>query len=229
MSFQLPASTIIVDQNCASVVEPQIEDIKNLTDQLNLKINFKQTEPFIVFDSEKSISIKQIRQINHKSNFASYSQQMPQIILIWQAEKMTLPASNALLKILEEPPANFFIILITANPSGLLETVKSRCQILFTGHHDLPVSSENDLDLDKLIQGKLNFSDCIDLTSKHSDKIAAQVLLTNLIKLIKQTKSFPQKDQLNQISQILRANEQILANINVKLVLEQLFFSFIKQ
>ncbi len=37
-------------------------------------------------------------------------------------------AANALLKVLEEPPPGVLILLVTANPDGILPTIRSRCQ-----------------------------------------------------------------------------------------------------
>ena len=38
-------------------------------------------------------------------------------------------AQNAMLKLLEEPPKDVFILLVTENADSLLETIRSRCQI----------------------------------------------------------------------------------------------------
>ena len=43
---------------------------------------------------------------------------------------MTVEAQNALLKTLEEPPKYAIIILITDNKESLLDTIKSRCEII---------------------------------------------------------------------------------------------------
>ena len=43
---------------------------------------------------------------------------------------MTIEAQNALLKTLEEPPEYAIIILITTNKESLLDTIKSRCEII---------------------------------------------------------------------------------------------------
>jgi DNA polymerase-3 subunit delta' len=43
---------------------------------------------------------------------------------------MTVEASNALLKTLEEPPENSFLILIVSSPEHLFPTVTSRCQMV---------------------------------------------------------------------------------------------------
>ena len=52
------------------------------------------------------------------------------VILIQEAGRMNREAANALLKVLEEPPAGTFFILTTSQPSELLPTVLSRCQLI---------------------------------------------------------------------------------------------------
>jgi DNA polymerase-3 subunit delta' len=48
------------------------------------------------------------------------------IAIIDDAETLNLPAQNALLKTLEEPPGHAIIILVTASERALLDTVRSR-------------------------------------------------------------------------------------------------------
>ena len=50
------------------------------------------------------------------------------IVIIDDADTMNRNAQNALLKILEEPPANTALILIANNTSAFLPTVRSRCR-----------------------------------------------------------------------------------------------------
>ncbi len=61
----------------------------------------------------------------------SAQQGTKKIALIHQAQRLNLSASNALLKILEEPPAQTLIFLITDKPWRLISTVRSRCQRLY--------------------------------------------------------------------------------------------------
>ena len=49
------------------------------------------------------------------------------IYLFPRAQDMGIPGQNALLKVLEEPPAYGVFILLTDNPQKLLPTVRSRC------------------------------------------------------------------------------------------------------
>ena len=50
--------------------------------------------------------------------------------IISDADCLNSPSQNALLKTLEEPPASALFILATGNPSALLATTRSRCQML---------------------------------------------------------------------------------------------------
>ncbi len=52
------------------------------------------------------------------------------IYIINGAEKLNKSAANSILKFLEEPEGNIIAILITDNVYGVLETIRSRCQIL---------------------------------------------------------------------------------------------------
>ena len=46
------------------------------------------------------------------------------------AEQMNSACSNKILKILEEPPNKTLIILVSEDADKLLDTIKSRCQIV---------------------------------------------------------------------------------------------------
>ena len=74
------------------------------------------------------IKVDDIREINQ---FMSLSRQqgLYKIVCINQADLMNINAANALLKTLEEPPANSILFLISHRADALLATLKSRCQI----------------------------------------------------------------------------------------------------
>lgn len=52
------------------------------------------------------------------------------IMIIWMADKLNIAASNKLLKLLEEPPEKTIFILISENEEDIIQTIRSRCQIL---------------------------------------------------------------------------------------------------
>ncbi|MEB8386867.1 DNA polymerase III subunit delta' [Rhodobacteraceae bacterium KMM 6894] len=52
------------------------------------------------------------------------------VVIIDAADDMNVQAANALLKMLEEPPARTTLLLISHQPSNLLPTIRSRCREL---------------------------------------------------------------------------------------------------
>jgi DNA polymerase-3 subunit delta' len=52
------------------------------------------------------------------------------VVIVDSADELNVNAANALLKSLEEPPARALFLLVSAEPSGLLATIRSRCRRL---------------------------------------------------------------------------------------------------
>ncbi len=70
------------------------------------------------------ITVDQIRKAGYWVRFSGYGSR--KVIIIENADNMNDSSRNALLKILEEPPANVFIILLTRRPGEIIPTIKSR-------------------------------------------------------------------------------------------------------
>lgn len=66
-----------------------------------------------------------IKKLSLKSSQGGYK-----ICIIWQAEKMNPDCANKLLKIIEEPPTQTIFILTTEQPELILETIRSRTQLI---------------------------------------------------------------------------------------------------
>ena len=52
------------------------------------------------------------------------------VMIIWMAEKMNTASANKLLKLIEEPPEKTIFILIAEDEEQIINTIRSRCQIL---------------------------------------------------------------------------------------------------
>lgn len=76
-----------------------------------------------------TITIEQIRRLTDFLRLAAGHDGW-RIAVVDQAHSMTRQAQNALLKSLEEPPAQTLILLTTPLPSALLPTIRSRCRRL---------------------------------------------------------------------------------------------------
>lgn len=88
--------------------------------------DFSQLMPL---EKSTQILIDQVRGlIQFCSLTANYGRY--QVAIIEPAEAMNVNAANSLLKLLEEPPDNTLLMLISHHPMQLLPTIRSRCQRL---------------------------------------------------------------------------------------------------
>lgn len=83
----------------------------------------------LLFSGSESIAINDIRALKDEIKLSPIEGNK-RLIIIFNIELMNASASNALLKILEEPPQDVRFILSTSKLDTILPTVKSRCQLL---------------------------------------------------------------------------------------------------
>ena len=80
----------------------------------------------------RSISIDQVRDLQRRIFQTSFAGGW-KVCVVAAADRLGLEASNAFLKILEEPPGRTVFFLITDSPQSLLPTIVSRCQGFVVG------------------------------------------------------------------------------------------------
>jgi DNA polymerase-3 subunit delta' len=80
----------------------------------------------------KQIVVDDIRALNGFFQMSS-ADGGRRVVIIDDADEMNVNAANALLKMLEEPPARATLILLSHQPSSLLPTIRSRCRVLRLG------------------------------------------------------------------------------------------------
>ena len=75
------------------------------------------------------IRIDEVRKVKHFFQMSA-ADGGRRVVIIDAADEMNVQASNGVLKILEEPPPNATLLLISHQPSRLLPTIRSRCREL---------------------------------------------------------------------------------------------------
>lgn len=83
----------------------------------------------LFYGEEKPLLVEQVRQLR-KSCFIRPNEGKRKVYIIYQADALNTSGQNALLKILEEPPAYGLFLLVTEESVAVLETIRSRCQQL---------------------------------------------------------------------------------------------------
>lgn len=82
-----------------------------------------------VDNKQGQIGVEEAHEIVKSLSLKSYEGGY-KVMLIWMAEKMNTACANKLLKLIEEPPSHTVFILITEDEEQIMNTIRSRCQIL---------------------------------------------------------------------------------------------------
>lgn len=85
-----------------------------------------------VGNKQGMIGVSEIEKLHHTLYLKTFSGGN-KICVLWGLEKMNASASNAFLKLLEEPPQNTYFILLAESIENVLPTVLSRCQEISLG------------------------------------------------------------------------------------------------
>lgn len=83
----------------------------------------------VLEDAGSDIGVDEARQI-HEFLAKTSAEGKWRVVIIDSIDALNRNAANALLKILEEPPVNTIILLVSHNPGSLLPTIRSRCRQL---------------------------------------------------------------------------------------------------
>jgi len=196
--------------------------------------NHPSVELYEPVEGKTAIDIDTIRELCTR---VQYKTNRVHIAVLEQAELLTEPAANALLKTLEEPPGDAIFILTSQSAGTLLPTIVSRChRILFTGPRvdTAPLPEETRAWLEEVtLPGFFARWDVKDWLAareiKDSGTVRQQVrqLLDGLIEAKRSRISFASDADLDgvlrRMETLLDLRQDVDRNVNPDLVLERLF------
>ncbi len=126
--------------SCTKISQLKHPDVKFIIPEAKMwnsqdiqkKYQLKAENPYsrIEYTGTTSISIEKIRDLKNEAKYTPYEGQK-KVFILTEAEKITREGANSFLKLLEEPPENLIIILINSSLNTILDTIKSRCQIVY--------------------------------------------------------------------------------------------------
>jgi DNA polymerase III subunit delta' len=113
----------------------------------------KAREIFVARPESKSrrIVIEQIRDLEHALQMRA-SNGRRKVAIISDADRLQPQAANAFLKTLEEPPKDSLLLLLSALPEALPETILSRCIAISLSREGRLQASDEEKKLVKLLQ-----------------------------------------------------------------------------
>jgi DNA polymerase-3 subunit delta' len=209
--------------------------IDNYIQTLANKLKISEFEN-IVINPKISIGIDQVREISKimsiKPNLSDN-----RLFIILDFDKATIEAQNALLKVLEEPNIHNYFLLVTNNIETVIPTIKSRCVLKIdktinyfddykseeNGKIFLEIINSNDADKIKFVTAKFK-------TKQEAEKFLMEMSIF-ISKMLEQQNFDDMKNKKNFakiLNNIQKASQLLKNNINLKLVMDNLFLSFPK-
>ncbi|EDM45344.1 putative DNA polymerase III, delta subunit [unidentified eubacterium SCB49] len=113
-----------------------IEEWRNFVSENPYGSQFEWLSSLGIEKKQGSIKVDEALEIVKKMSLKSYEGGY-KIIIIWMADTMNTDCANKILKLVEEPPKNTVLLLLTEKEEQIINTIRSRCQKL-----DFPLLSE---------------------------------------------------------------------------------------
>ncbi len=184
------------------------------------------------------LKIETVRKIIEECSFSNINKHI-RVISILNAQQSSNPAQNALLKIIEEPPINTQIVLVTSQPSQILPTIRSRCiEITFSNKQKLNIkktTSEIEGIAQELIDESIfSLSRAIEIADQYKKREEALLFTKDIIihfhsqlKVI--SNSNLSKKTIFILEEFLKAYQDLQKNYNSQLTLENYLFNIVRK
>ncbi|MBT3250101.1 MAG: hypothetical protein HN846_04355 [Candidatus Pacebacteria bacterium] len=190
----------------------------------DLTLNSPQLK--IINQDQETISIENIRDITSELSYASHLGK-PRAFILIAADQLSAAAQHAFLKSLEEPPANTLLLLVSSAKNKLLSTILSRCISRIHSSTTESISLENlPTELEDLLNDskRTSYKQLIELSNKYKDRDQALQIIQQLLFIIQQQRTNT-KQKVKLQSHLLNTLSNLHANTNVRLALEDCFFT----
>lgn len=179
---------------------------------------------------EKTMGIGDVRNIQRQILLKPFRGKTKAVI-IQAYENITAEAQNAMLKILEEPPANTIIVITTAKRELVLPTILSRCKVIVLQEKQIELTqdlSELNDTLGILLNGKigdrLKIAEVIAKNKQDSVLWLEKMAVFVKNKLVENNKDLR---CLNFLKELQKTYKDIKStNVSQRTALENLFLSF---
>lgn len=186
------------------------------------KIARNNPDLIILEGGEDSLKVEDVRHL--LSQLASKPWRSGfKIAVIYQAQKLTIEAQNALLKTLEEPPEKTILILNAINTGSLLPTVVSRCFLIHLGNSSDLGNLKDAEEILRWMQTH-NIEEGFAWAQKVKDRAQAVSLLQKL-QILGHHQLLKGEAPANQLQRLILAQKYLQANTNTRLTLENLFLN----
>ena len=215
------------------IVSKNLDFIKGEIEKIKKKID---VSPFNIHEikSESALLIEDVRQLSKILSLKPYGGG-DRLVIINSIENASIEAANALLKILEEPPKDSYIIITAQNQNNLLPTVVSRCQIISE-----TLISKTDKETEVQLQDifkkilasspgeRILLSQGMASSKEEAIKLldALTIFLENLLYSPKKDLEITSREIAQILNKMMAARKYLEQNVSIKATLDILFLGF---
>lgn len=182
----------------------------------------------IVNSENSSLKINDVRSVIQESAYQPY-QFKQRLIVLTHLDSASIPAQNALLKFLEEPPRYLQVYATATQDSVLLPTILSRCIVTKVKKEGLESAGQAPADGDETqnLFEKITTAqvpELLSLATEYKDRQTAHALLSGLVTYIHSQNGYPSSAFTKHLSQLQESLHDLETNCHVQLTLETCFF-----
>ncbi len=204
-------STLIYGSNSENRVEEIKKTLSNFKWEFNSDLKIIERTK-----TKKSIGIEEVRPVSNYLKIKPLGK--IKVVIIKEANLLTIEAQNSLLKILEEPPEYAQIFLEGNTIESLLPTILSRCVKIKLSNDEILIPESEFF--------KMTLAERFDYMEALSKQEKEEIIsfLTNTLKILKKPGN---KIELENLNLLLSTIENLSKfNVNTRLTLENLVVNF---
>lgn len=177
--------------------------------------------------TKTSTGIEAVRQISTQLALKPPTNTVQRVVIITQADTLTIPAANALLKLAEEPPDATIIGLVVLGSLSLPATLRSRCQFILLGNLTTDaVTTDAEKNIREIFAQKP--FDRLKAAGQLSESYNAGDLSRALVRdTIDAATNIPVSIQTRRLTAIDTYRRYVKAGVNAKTAIENLMLEYI--
>ncbi len=180
------------------------------------------TDNIECLDEGDKFGVKELRLIQNQMMLSSQS--IYKTCYIENIERLSIPAVNSMLKILEEPPRGVVFFLGCRNKNNVLDTIISRCR----GFEIKSETLKNTDRIEEILGSIANEAEVIDFAGRIENREEAVEILDELIIFSREKLIKGESEYADVVILAQRCLDDVKANVNFKLAIEVLLLRVIR-
>jgi DNA polymerase III gamma/tau subunit len=195
------------------------EQTRRVVDDVLLNIQGGKVDPldnFFCFDDDSKFGVEELRKIQNQMIISSNSPY--KACYIENIERLSIPAINSILKILEEPPRQVLFFLSCKNLNNVLDTIISRCRTYEIARGD----DYHEFDIRELLSGLQIENDAIEFANGLEDRKEALAIAEALLSYSREQVLDNKNEYADLCILTQRCIDDLNSNVNHRLALEVL-------